>query len=285
MLAAVNMDPFSWCIGTSTPTHKLTVYGDGDDVPENNSIAIISDTNPQLMALGNSPTSKPSINLFNDFGNFDINDVTTFKGNQISTDGEYFQIISFNGDVSYRLCISSVTGNVGIGVTSPISKLDVDGDITCHNLYFRGSSSSSGLKSISDLYGDIYDVMGIQSQTTLPSQGITYLNYSKLKTPSANGYLKYDGNAWIVDNTVSSGGGSAITYSAGTGIDITNNVIRSNIAQHTNTVENIWTHFNPLQFYAANNKINYGFQLDVPAFTLISGSSSGSRRTGSTADI
>ena len=103
-----------------------------------------------------------------------------------------------------------------------------DFDIYCKNLFFKGSSSSLPYKSLTALYGDIYTVMGIQGQTTIGSAGTTYIHCSKLNPPSLNGYLKYDGNAWIVDNTVSSGSvssGSGTKYLHNRALDISDNEI------------------------------------------------------------
>ena len=230
---------------SSTPSHKLTVYGEGDAVPENNSIAIISDTNPQLMILGNSLTSDPSINLFYHYSNFDINNIATFKGNQIQTDGEYFRIISFNGDSNDRLRINSTNGNVGIGVTTPNHKLDVDGDINC-----TGNFKINGNNFVSSYWS-----------TTSPSTNTSDIFYNDNNSITGTGYSP----------------GSIVTITGGISdhnLGTTSGYKMGLIVQHSNRTQGLGIGYNGISQCGSSPNLNLHLRAKGTGTTQI-GSSGG----------
>ena len=88
-------------IGTSSPSQKLDVRGN--------------------MRLGDGSSIEQDINFVSDVGDWQVG--TNIAGN--GTDSNQFYI----WESAYRLTIQKGTGNVGIGTTSPSSKLDVNGSI------------------------------------------------------------------------------------------------------------------------------------------------------------
>ena len=188
-------------------------------------LGYIQNTNASVIVEGDSTNGSGSIKL-----NCEVNthylelkapDHSSFSGNITYTlpilPDTTGQVLSTDTSGNLSWITPQATGSTYFTETTDAvsgdNTITYDGDISCRNLYFRGTSSSYGLKSISALYEDIYSVMSILNATTVFQSGTRYLNYEKIKQPTDTGYLKYDGVNWVIDANV--GGGSGITYTAG----------------------------------------------------------------------
>jgi hypothetical protein len=81
------------------------IFGEGGTSIENNTLAVVSNSSPYFMLLGNNNDAVPTINLQMNWSAFDLNNVLTHKGSQISSglapNGKtYMNFIMFNGNVN-----------------------------------------------------------------------------------------------------------------------------------------------------------------------------------------
>ena len=166
-------------IGTTNPAYKLSVYGNAIKTSADGSPFVISSndaTNPfqLLIARSSSSVTKPywsiesveqnvayrNLSLLPSGGN-----VTIGSTLDTGTSGQVLQVAGINSSVY-------IGGNLGIGTTTPTSKLQIVGDVLVSGILtansFRGDGSQ--LTGISASGG-----ISISTNTTNQSQYLTYV--------------------------------------------------------------------------------------------------------------
>lgn len=156
-------------IGTTTPTDKLSVY--------NSKVATATAT-PEAINLGgtfsNSAGNNLKLKLFDDGANI--------GGLGISAGQMYYKVWATNADHVYYAGASEVmrikgTGNVGIGTTTPTSKLDVNGESSLRGVVSTGINLEVALLGT----GNRNSFIDFHSQ-----DGVDY-NARILRNPGVNG--------------------------------------------------------------------------------------------------
>lgn len=108
-------------IGTIFPTNKLTILGTDDTIP----------------ALG---SSGGKLGIFNGVSG---NPIYGLLQGVLGTGNSYLQVQRVDGTATaYSLLLQPNGGNVGIGITSPVAKLDVNGDIVLRTGIITGEFGS-----------------------------------------------------------------------------------------------------------------------------------------------
>ena len=114
-------------IGTTTPANKLTVSGTGALFVVTGNSSANQTQDVQITRTSSSTTIQTGPNIT-------FNDGTTNNTWAIQTGSGNLQFFSYIGSWQERMRIDS-SGNVGIGTTSPATKLFVNGDTRLGNGY------------------------------------------------------------------------------------------------------------------------------------------------------
>ncbi|TCI90323.1 hypothetical protein [Tenacibaculum sp. M341] len=137
-------------IGTTSPNSRLTVFGESgielrSSSTENQFISIKPRINVQELNPGNSKEAAQITNLNLQHLVIDIKANDANDSFAIRTDSNY------DGAVDQISMVVKPNGNIGIGVTKPESKLDVNGIITAKNEIRSKSSNPAILLDESDV--------------------------------------------------------------------------------------------------------------------------------------
>ncbi len=228
-------------IGTSSPNTLLNVHGA-------NPFVRINDTSATghgiKISYNNSDTHGLHLTYNGNGAQSYIDNTYGVTSGQVYGDIYFRQNVS--GVMTTRMTIKADGGSIGIGTTSPATKLDVVGNVKATS--FTGSFSGSIVKSLGYLYA------GRSTSQTIPAGGSTWANVNiTMSKVYASGSIGYNSTNGVVSLKAR----AVYRITAALSINNSSNNIGLNwsLFKHSNNAQiaqSIATDFPTYAFYTAN---------------------------------